>query len=393
MVSLASSGELQALEVPQLGSETQARHMAWYHVPMPAGAFTGWRFEQAWAKAGPIIRFIVRQGFDVLIHSRGGDRRANHFAARLLVELGVPLDQAIRRVRLAQPGALLGEDALTALSAIRYCPEPWPDMSASAMEDRAKGALLGLAAGDALASAQENGQWSSSTAMTLALADSLLQRGQFDAADAMQRLRNWQETGAFSPSGVSGRRGTMTDDALSGVSAPDHTTDASLVRIAPLAIRYHNDRLTLRDAAIQQCLMTHAAPEAVDACLIFSEMLADAIQGTPPSQVLARSAGQGQGAFAAHIAERWRGRPRYELNPNGQASHSLTAALWCVGRTGDFKQAVTLAAGLTPGQGRLAAITGQLAGALYGQDAIPRPWLRSLPWRKKISPVADALLP
>lgn len=63
VVSLADQRELRALDVGPIGPEAQARHMAWYHVPLPMGATTGWRFEQTWLTIGPVIRFILRQGF------------------------------------------------------------------------------------------------------------------------------------------------------------------------------------------------------------------------------------------------------------------------------------------------------------------------------------------
>ena len=39
-----------------------------------------------------------------------------------------------------------------------------------------------------------------------------------------------------------------------------------------------------------------------------------------------------------------------------------------------------------------AAITGQLAGALYGASDIPGPWLERLAWRARIEGMADALI-
>jgi ADP-ribosyl-[dinitrogen reductase] hydrolase len=55
--------------------------------------------------------------------------------------------------------------------------------------------------------------------------------------------------------------------------------------------------------------------------------------------------------------------------------HSLKAALWCVGRTGTFRDAVLLAANLGEDADTTAAITGQLAGAIYGASGIPEEWL------------------
>lgn len=42
----------------------------------------------------------------MLVHCKGGLGRAGMIAARLLVELGMPPDTAIRQVRLARRGAI-----------------------------------------------------------------------------------------------------------------------------------------------------------------------------------------------------------------------------------------------------------------------------------------------
>ena len=70
----------------------------------------------------------------------------------------------------------------------------------------------------------------------------------------------------------------------------------------------------------------------------------------------------------------WRGKARSQIASSGYVVHSLEAALWCVGRTGSFAQAVLLAANLGGDADTVAAITGQLAGALYGVSGIPPKW-------------------
>ena len=67
---------------------------------------------------------------------------------------------------------------------------------------------------------------------------------------------------------------------------PHSAGNGSLTRLAPVAIRFWQDRAKLRDIAARQSKTTHAAPEAVDACVAFAEMLADAIEGRPMSDVM-----------------------------------------------------------------------------------------------------------
>jgi len=53
---------------------------------------------------------------------------------------------------------------------------------------------------------------------------------------------------------------------------------------------------------------------------------------------------------------------------------SLEAALWSVGRSNAFKDAVLLAANLGDDADTTAAIAGQLAGAFYGASGLPDAW-------------------
>ena len=69
-------------------------------------------FEHAWKVTGESIRHRLRLGFDVLLHCWGGLGRAGTITARLLVELGVQPDDAIRRVRDAYEGTIENDSQL-----------------------------------------------------------------------------------------------------------------------------------------------------------------------------------------------------------------------------------------------------------------------------------------
>jgi ADP-ribosyl-[dinitrogen reductase] hydrolase len=88
----------------------------------------------------------------------------------------------------------------------------------------------------------------------------------------------------------------------------------------------------------------------------------------------------------------WHGKHRHQIRASGYVAHSLEASLWSVARSGCFTNAVLLAANLGEDADTTAAITGQLAGALYGASDIPSPWLERLAWRARIEGMADALM-
>ncbi len=101
--------------------------------------------------------------------------------------------------------------------------------------DRYRGALLGLAVGDALGTALEfsrpgphgltemtgggpfglrPGQWTDDTSMALCLGYSLVERGGFDAADQMARYLRWWREGVLSSTGRCFDIGNTTAAAL-----------------------------------------------------------------------------------------------------------------------------------------------------------------------------------
>ena len=82
---------------------------------------------------------------------------------------------------------------------------------------------------------------------------------------------------------------------------------------------------------------------------------------------------------------------RSRVRGSGYVIHSLEAALWAVGNAEDYRQAVLLAANLGEDADTTAAIAGQLAGALWGAQGIPEPWLACLAWRDRITELADRL--
>jgi ADP-ribosyl-[dinitrogen reductase] hydrolase len=226
--------------------------------------------------------------------------------------------------------------------------------------------------------------------MTLALADSLVSCDGLDEHDLMTRSVSWWEDGAYSSNGrcfdigntvrTALSRFKRTGDPIAGSSDPMSAGNGSLMRLAPVAIRYWDDDEARRDAAARQSRTTHGAAEGIDACIAFADMVADAIAGRPRSEVLRDRAGEPPyaGAIAGIMAGSWRGKARQEVNSSGYVAHSLEAAIWCVARTGSFAEAVLLAANLGDDADTVAAITGQLAGALYGYRSIPQEWLGQL---------------
>jgi ADP-ribosyl-[dinitrogen reductase] hydrolase len=414
VLTLLEDHEFEALGVANLRTEVEARYMSWHHMPIRDGGSLE-RGNWWWATSEPLLA-LLRDGAHVLVHCKGGLGRAGMVAADLLVKLGVDAETAIERVREARAGAIEnGVQEATVMRGLGEA-EPLPTWSDEASADRALGAMLGLAVGDALGTMLEfavrdsrpkladmtgggpfrlaPGQWTDDTAMALALLASLNTNPLLDELDLMERFVAWHEKGEYSCTGtcfdigntVRGALGRFTaiGDPFAGSSDPRSAGNGSLMRLAPVAIRHWQDRVTLHDVAARQSRTTHGAPEAVDACIAFAEVLADAIEGRPRSQVMRPRDYPYAGRIGPIMAGSWRGKRRDQIASSGYVADSLEAAFWCVGRTNSFRQAVLLAANLGGDADTTAAITGQLAGALYGAAGIPEEWLEKLAWREEI---------
>jgi ADP-ribosyl-[dinitrogen reductase] hydrolase len=398
--------------------------MAWFHLPIADVSAPDGSFETAWTEAGRQLRSRLRNGFDIVVHCKGGLGRAGTVAARLLSELGMEPADAIQAVREARPGAIETDEQEDHILRQRRVAVTAPSEAKGAIRERAAGALLGLAVGDAIGTTLEfrsrdtypplsdmvgggpfqlkPGEWTDDTAMALALAESLARCGGLDEFDVMRRFCAWRDEGRYSCTGTCFDIGVTTSAALdrwqrsgnpvAGSADPGTAGNGSLMRLAPVAIRYWDDLETLRDVAARQSRTTHAAPEAVDACIAYAEILAHAIAGRPFDTLHVSEAPGLAPRIDEIVSGAWRGKSRNEIQSSGYVAHSLEAALWSVARSGSFEEAVLTAANLGDDADTTAAIAGQLAGALYGVSGIPDKWRAQVAWGEQIAGIADSLM-
>ncbi|ASV38977.1 ADP-ribosylglycohydrolase [Pseudomonas sp. NS1(2017)] len=290
--------------------------------------------------------------------------------------------------------------------------------------DRYRGSLLGLACGDAVGTTVEfmprdtftpltdmvgggpfslkPGQWTDDTSMALCLAESLLRKGGFDAADQMGRYLNWWKWGYMSSTGDCFDIGTTVRSALTafethgdpfaGSTDPFCAGNGSLMRLAPIVLFYFPDVQHVDDFSRQSSRTTHGAQEAIECCVVLARAISNALSGATKEQMLSVSrAGISAPKVVAIAQGDYCSKRLAQITGSGYAVASLEAALWCVLQTDSFADAVLAAANLGDDADTTAAIVGQLAGAHYGEQGIPQAWLEKLCMRDDIEEMADAL--
>ena len=298
--------------------------------------------------------------------------------------------------------------------------------------DRFRGCLLGLAAGDALGTTLEfkpsgtfepiddivgggpfglePGQWTDDTSMALCLATSLIECGGFDPADQMHRYVRWWREGYLSSTGECFDIGITTSGALSrfmqhgdpyaGSADPSSAGNGSLMRLAPVPMRYAGDAAEAIARAADSSRVTHQATEAVDACRYFAGLLVGALQGLDKRTLLTSGYCPVDGLWEREpLAERvalvasgsFKDREPPGIRGTGYVVDALEAALWAFDQTDSFRDGALLAVNLGDDADTTGAIYGQIAGAHYGAEAIPATWRATLAMAREITALADRL--
>jgi ADP-ribosyl-[dinitrogen reductase] hydrolase len=299
--------------------------------------------------------------------------------------------------------------------------------AAPPVRERFRGALLGLAVGDALgapaqfltaeqvverwgvltemvgggAYAVRPGETTDATGMMLCLAESLVDGTGFRPDDVMRHYLAWFDG---RPRDVSLtvrtvllaiRSGTAWDIAsrrAHEILGRPTADNASLMRCAPVALRFFADPDKRRDAALRESTLTHFDPVAGWACAAFDESLVAAMAGRLRERVpaLAADFAQEDARVGEALLSALDAEPQ-EIHSSALVMDTLKTALWAVLRTHSFEDAVCTTVNLGDDADANGAVTGALAGATYGARSIPARWTTALLGRQHILDVADRL--
>lgn len=291
--------------------------------------------------------------------------------------------------------------------------------------ERYTGALLGLAAGDALGTSLEfkqpgqfelltdmvgggvyglqPGQWTDDTSMALCLAESLVESRGFDPVDQMRRYLLFYREGYLSVKGYCFDIGGTVRAALeafertanpySGLTDRFSAGNGSLMRLAPVPLFFASDPRQAIHYSGESSRTTHAVPAAVDACRYMAGLIVGALLGEDKQTLLSES--------YTPVRNLWQDSPLTEeiaviangsykrrhppaIRGSGYVVHTLEAALWAFYNSDSFQEGCLKVVNLGEDADTSGAIYGQLAGAYYGEMDIPLSWREKLAWSDRI---------
>jgi ADP-ribosyl-[dinitrogen reductase] hydrolase len=283
------------------------------------------------------------------------------------------------------------------------------------------GSLIGLAIGDALGAPYEFkippydvandyvrggahnvdiGEWTDDTSMALCLAQSLIDNNCFNAKDQMDKYLAWYEEGYFSTRSTCFDIGNtvatalmhykMSKDPYSGIKGDKNSGNGSLMRLAPIALKYHDDKEKLIEYAAKSSQTTHQSELAIDACIFYAQLIAGAMQGDSKEKLLSKNyidTTTLREELSAIAKGSYKESRVYK--PTGYVIATLETALHAFYRFDTFEEGLIHVIGLGYDTDTVGAVYGQLAGAYYGYDAIPHRWRSQLMQHDRIYTMAQ----
>ncbi|GAA2527861.1 ADP-ribosylglycohydrolase family protein [Rarobacter incanus] len=293
--------------------------------------------------------------------------------------------------------------------------------------DATVGSLMGLAIGDALGTTIEfasrdqvpevtdlvgggpfdlqPGQWTDDTSLALCIASSLAETGAYDPIDQLERFVAWRDHGFMSSTGVCFDIGYQTSHGLdeflrTGNPYRNNDNDrsagnGSLMRLAPVALAFTESPAHAARLAADSSRTTHPATECVDACFGFGWLIAVATLTRSKEAVFAAATEVAtmikSPTIAAILGGSFKDKSRDQISSSGYVVNTLEAALWALWVTESFEEGAVLVVNLADDSDTVGAVYGQLAGAIYGIEAIPKRWIERVYARELIEDLALAI--
>ncbi len=306
------------------------------------------------------------------------------------------------------------------------------------LQQNIKSALFGVAVGDALgvpvefrsrATISQNpvkdmigygtynlpaGTFSDDSSLTFCLAEALTQG--FDLNIIGNNFVQWCYNNYWTPRGDVFDIGVATKQAIDRLASgekPDlaggfsvsSNGNGSLMRILPLIFHIINKPIAERyEITRQVSSLTHGHVRSVIACFYYLEFAKQLIEGKDKFEIYKNL----QTEVPIHLSSiainpteislfdrLLKGNifalQEDDISSSGYVLHTLEASIWCLLTTDNFKSATLKAVNLGEDTDTTGAVTGGLAGLLYGFSDIPKSWIAQMARKEDIEGLVERL--
>jgi ADP-ribosylglycohydrolase len=256
------------------------------------------------------------------------------------------------------------------------------------------------------------GTWSDDSSLTFCLAEGLTH--QFDLQVIAQNFVQWYHNNYWTATGYVFDIGIATRQAISrltqgekpefsGGSAETDNGNGSLMRILPLVFYIQDKPIIERfDVTRKVSSITHGHIRSIVACFYYLEFARQLLAGNEKHAIYRNLQTEVTDFLLTQSidSEELKQFDRLlrgdifqltedEIQSGGYVLHTLEAGIWCLITTNSYKEAVLKAVNLGYDTDTTAAVTGGLAGLLYGYENIPGNWLEKIAQFNDICDLAE----
>lgn len=245
------------------------------------------------------------------------------------------------------------------------------------------------------------GIWSDDTSMEIATIDSYINNNSWNYDDIMINFGDWINDSKYTAAGytfdvgrtcLSAIRNYLEKDASaleSGLDDFNSNGNGSLMRILPVAIYCYKKDLNKND--IYQLTknissLTHRHEISILGCYIYVLYTINLFKGIDKQEAYDIIKNEDYSMFSRDSVECYYRILKDDLNEltiddiksSGYIVDSLEASMWVLLKANNYIDSILGAVNLGGDTDTIAAITGSMAGIIYGYDAIPKKWINQL---------------
>lgn len=262
---------------------------------------------------------------------------------------------------------------------------------------------------------QPKGTWSDDSSLTFCLAESLLYG--YDLNDIASNFLKWRKAEIWTPHGSVFDIGIATKHAIYKFEQGEQPLNCggrddydngngSLMRIFPLLLELKDetDLNKIYSKVKEVSSITHAHFRSVFACFIYVIFAQQIISGKSKFEALELTKKvvdeftltkdfndlelkHFDRILNTNIPE----LSEHEIKSSGYVIYTLEASLWCVLTSNSYEETVLKAINLGEDTDTTAAISGSLAGLIYGFNSIPNLWIDTIVKKEQIFDLCEKL--
>ena len=260
--------------------------------------------------------------------------------------------------------------------------------------------------------AGSEGTWSDDTSMEIATIDSFINNKGWNYDDIMINFGDWINDAKFTAANYTFDVGRTCLTAIrnylqkgvpaleSGLSDINSNGNGSLMRILPVAYYCFYKKLSNNDIyefVKNISSLTHRHEISILGCYIYVLYVLKLLHGKDKYAAYNMIKLEDYSMFSNESLETYNRILKSDLNSlkvddiksSGYVVDTLEASLWVLLKAKNYKEAILGSVNLGGDTDTIGAITGSMAGIIYGYDSIPKNWINHLQRKEYIEDLCD----